>query len=84
MAKQSKANKAGKQNKQGKPRPNLINRASRFLREVRNELRKVNWPNRKELMAYTVVVLVTVFIVTTFIGVVDLIFSRIISAIILR
>jgi preprotein translocase subunit SecE len=30
-----------------------------FLREVRSELRKVVWPNRKEVTSYTVVVLVT-------------------------
>ncbi len=30
-----------------------------FLREVRGELRKVVWPNRKEVTSYTIVVLVT-------------------------
>jgi preprotein translocase subunit SecE len=30
-----------------------------FLREVRSELRKVVWPNRKEVTSYTIVVLVT-------------------------
>ncbi len=84
MAKQNKQNQPNKQNKKSNTKPSFFARAKRFLREVRNELRKVNWPNRKELMAYTAVVLVTVFIVATFIGVVDLIFSRIISAIILR
>ena len=62
----------------------LLGRIKKFLREVRNELRKVNWPSRKELMAYTAVVLVTVFLVATFIGIVDLIFSRVISALILQ
>ncbi len=84
MAKQNKQTQPNKQNKKSNGKPSLFNRIKKFLREVRNELRKVNWPNRKELMAYTAVVLVTVFIVATFIGVVDLIFSRIISAIILR
>jgi preprotein translocase subunit SecE len=30
-----------------------------FLGEVRSELRKVAWPNRKEVTSYTIVVLVT-------------------------
>lgn len=35
-----------------------------FLREVRGELRKVAWPNRKEVTSYTVVVLVTTLVLT--------------------
>jgi preprotein translocase subunit SecE len=37
---------------------------AQFLREVRSELRKVAWPNRKELGSYTVVVLVTSLVLT--------------------
>jgi preprotein translocase subunit SecE len=37
---------------------------TQFLREVRSELRKVAWPNRKELISYTIVVLVTTFVLT--------------------
>lgn len=62
----------------------LFARIKKFFKDVRNELRKVNWPTRKELTVYTGVVLVTVFIVATFVGVVDLVFSRIISFFILR
>ncbi len=62
----------------------LFARIKKFFKDVRNELRKVNWPNRKELTVYTGVVLVTVFIVATFVGVVDLLFSRVISFFILR
>jgi preprotein translocase subunit SecE len=35
-----------------------------FLREVRSELRKVAWPNRKEVTSYTIVVLVTTAVLT--------------------
>ncbi|MBW3665718.1 MAG: preprotein translocase subunit SecE [Actinobacteria bacterium] len=35
-----------------------------FLREVRAELKKVAWPNRREVASYTIVVLVTVTILT--------------------
>jgi preprotein translocase subunit SecE len=37
---------------------------AQFLREVRSELRKVAWPNRKELGSYTVVVLVVSLVLT--------------------
>ncbi|WP_083441131.1 preprotein translocase subunit SecE [Nitriliruptor alkaliphilus] len=37
---------------------------AQFLREVRSELRKVAWPNRKELISYTIVVLVMSLVLT--------------------
>lgn len=36
----------------------------RFFRNVAAELKKVNWPNRKELITYTIVVIATVLIVS--------------------
>ncbi len=63
----------------GKAKPTLWVRAGKFLREVRAELRKVVWPNRKELVTYTIVVLVTVIIVAVFIGVVDLVVSELLA-----
>jgi preprotein translocase subunit SecE len=35
-----------------------------FIGEVRSELRKVAWPSRKEVFSYTLVVLVTSFVLT--------------------
>ena len=37
-----------------------------FLREVRSELRKVAWPNRREVTSYTLVVLITTGVLTAF------------------
>jgi len=45
--------------------------AKQFLREVRTELKKVTWPSRKDTLSGTVVVLVAVFIIAIFLGVVD-------------
>jgi len=42
-----------------------------FLREVRAELRRVNWPNRQQIVSYTVVVLVLSLVLTTFVWGVD-------------
>ncbi len=55
----------------------LLERTKRYLRDARAELRKVSWPNRKELTTYTIVVVVITIIVSIFIGLVDFIFSEI-------
>ena len=47
-----------------------------FLKEVRAELRKVNWPTRHELVGYTVVVLVSVTFLTAYVFGLDLAFSK--------
>jgi preprotein translocase subunit SecE len=52
--------------------------ARQFLKEVRQELRKVDWPSRRELASYTVVVLVTVIFMTTLVYGLDFIFSKLI------
>jgi preprotein translocase subunit SecE len=62
------------------PRPTPERRARvgprQFLREVRQELKKVAWPSRRELLAYTVVVLVTVVVVASFVFGLDLLISK--------
>jgi len=57
-------------------RANPVGRAGRFLREVVAELRKVIWPTRKELVTYTVVVLVFVSFMVALIGVLDILFAK--------
>ena len=52
--------------------------ARQFLREVRQELKKVQWPTRKELGAYTTVVLVTVTVMTAFVFALDVFFSKVV------
>ncbi len=50
---------------------NLPNRVSSFTGDVRSELRKVTWPNRKEIYGTTIVVLVTVFFFGIYLFLVD-------------
>jgi preprotein translocase subunit SecE len=52
--------------------------AREFLRQVRAELKKVDWPTREELLSYTVVVLVTVTVLTTFVFGLDYLFTKLI------
>ena len=44
---------------------------AQYLREVREEMNKVAWPKWPEVRRYSIVVLVTVVIFTTIIGVTD-------------
>ena len=47
-----------------------------FLREVKTELKKVTWPSRKDALSGTLVVLVAVFIIAIFLGIVDSVLSN--------
>jgi preprotein translocase subunit SecE len=50
--------------------------ARQFLKEVRQELKKVIWPTRQELVTYTIVVLVTVVVLMSAVFGLDVLFSR--------
>jgi preprotein translocase subunit SecE len=47
-----------------------------FLREVREEIKKVSWPTREELIGSALVVFVGVAILATYISVCDFILSK--------
>jgi len=54
----------------------IVARTALFLRQVVAELRKVIWPTRKELIAYTTVVLVFVLAMAGIIAAYDYIFTQ--------
>ena len=56
-------------------------KAVQFFRDVRSELRKVTFPTRKETLASTAVVIVVVFIVAIYLGIVDFVLSLVIPTI---
>jgi preprotein translocase subunit SecE len=58
--------------------------AKQFLREVKTELKKVTWPSRKDTLSGTAVVLVAVFIIALFLGIVDSGLSNIIKELLKR
>ncbi|AUS79145.1 preprotein translocase subunit SecE [Actinoalloteichus sp. AHMU CJ021] len=57
-------------------RPSFPRRIGRFLREVVAELRKVIWPTRRQMVTYTLVVLVFVSFVVTLVAGLDIAFSQ--------
>jgi preprotein translocase subunit SecE len=50
-------------------------KVSNFLKGVRSELKRVNWPNRKELYSYTTVVIVVCLLVAFGIWIADSVFQ---------
>jgi preprotein translocase SecE subunit len=65
----------------GEPTPHGRNRLIAFLLASWAELRRVQWPNRKQTTQMTGVVLMFVLIAGGYLGLLDAIFSRIIQAI---
>jgi preprotein translocase subunit SecE len=63
----------------GEARDNVTSRWNRgrvFLVEVRNELKRVTWPSKKEVYAATVVVILFSIVLGTFLWLVDLVLDR--------
>ncbi|GIP36242.1 preprotein translocase subunit SecE [Paenibacillus sp. J2TS4] len=52
-----------------------------FFSDSWAELKKVKWPNRKEMVSYTIVVLVTVIFVTIYFTILDLGISNLVRLI---
>jgi len=65
-----------------KEKTNRLEQVRKYFRGVYNELKKVHWPNRREITIYTAVVLVAVLIVGALIWIFDSILSRILQLII--
>jgi preprotein translocase subunit SecE len=56
---------------------NPISQIATFVRESRDELKKVTWPERDEVTSFTIVVVVSVVLVALFLGLIDTLFSSI-------
>jgi len=46
-----------------------------FLKEAKVELARVNWPSQKEVIRYTILVVIISLIVAVFLGALDFLFS---------
>jgi len=58
---------------------NVFKKTVNFIREVRQELAKVAWSNRQELLGSTFVVITITAITALFIFVIDFALSRVLS-----
>ncbi|MDW7675956.1 MAG: preprotein translocase subunit SecE [Bacillota bacterium] len=62
--------------------PGIVEKGKKFFRNVLAELKKVHWPNRPQLIAYTGVVLGAVVLVSALIWLMDSVLSGLLSLII--
>ena len=59
----------------------MLQRIKDFFKEVKTELKKVVFPTRGEVIGSTRVVIITVFIIAAFLGLIDIWLSRIVSVV---
>lgn len=64
-----------------KSEPNFFQKAVEFFREVKVELKKVTWPTRKQTVGTTIVVIVFVFVIATFLGLFDYALSKLVQVV---
>jgi preprotein translocase subunit SecE len=57
----------------------MINKVKEFLGEVKVEIKKVVFPSKDELIGSTWVVIITVLVISIFLGIVDLGLSRLVG-----
>ncbi len=57
--------------------PNIIS----FLKEVKEELAKVSWPNREQTIRYTVLVIIVAVAVGAFLGGLDYLLTKLTAVI---
>ena len=76
------AGRRGAEREEGRPREKERGKVLTFLVNVSAELQRVQWPNRKQVTQLTAIVLGFVVLAGGYLGLLDLIFSELISEII--
>lgn len=49
----------------------IMQQVMKFLSEAKAELKKVTWPSSRQTMASTLVVIIIVFLVSIYLGIID-------------
>lgn len=62
-------------------KPSFIERTRKYFREVRSEMKKVNWPSREELMTYTIVVFSMTTVLTLIVFGMDWAFNKLVLSV---
>jgi preprotein translocase subunit SecE len=57
----------------------IIQNVTQFLKEAKVELKKVTWPTPKQTVASTSVVIIIVFIVAIYLGIVDFVLAKLVK-----
>lgn len=60
-------------------KPGFIQRIKRFFKDAGGEMKKIVWPNKKQIINNTTIVIVVVIIAAIFVGCFDLITTTLIK-----
>ena len=61
----------------------MLNRIATFLKEVKLEVKKVNWPTRHQTIRYTLIILGISLVIAVFLGGLDFLFTMLLEKFIL-
>lgn len=61
-----------------------MGKVSGYLREVRNELQKVTWPNRTEVLRLTLTIFIISAVVGAYVGALDYGFTKVLELAVAR
>ena len=79
VAVEEAANSKKEKSKKAAPKKNKIGlgqRIAKFFKDYKSELKKIVWLSPKTTAQYTAMILVVMVVVSAFIGVLDLVFSK--------
>ena len=76
------SDKAAKAKKDKQSKPGIFARASKWLHELKVELKKVQWPTKKQTVNNTLIVIACVVVVGLFIWVFDFVATSVIDLLI--
>lgn len=61
-----------------------LNTTTKYLRNSYNEMRSVVWPNRRQVIMHTILVIVFSVLIALFLGALDMIFAFVLEKLIAR
>jgi len=57
----------------------MINKVKKFIKEVKNIVTEITWPNKKTLIQLTIVVLLVTVAIGSLLGGADFLFTKLVS-----
>ena len=57
----------------------VVQKIIQFIKEAKIELKKVTWPTPKQTLASTAVVIIIVFIVSIYLGIIDFVLAKLVK-----
>jgi preprotein translocase subunit SecE len=67
-----------------KKRFTMANKVATFFKDIKLEMQKVAWPTKQELISSTAIVLISLAILSAFVGVCDIVLSTAVNVIMSR